>query len=93
MHMGYYAARNAHQRMQELTFGTPPQYQTLREVPPMIAIALGADAVACHSSGGVESGNDVARRFFGDDVGFNSMFPAPFSFLPGQATNIYTSFC
>jgi hypothetical protein len=84
MHMGYFAARNAHQRMQELTFGTPPQYQSLKTVPPMIAIALGPSALAYQAGGELQFGKDVADRFFNDDVGFESEFRLSLCIFPRQ---------
>ncbi|ERT03036.1 apoptosis-inducing factor (AIF)-like mitochondrion-associated inducer of death 1 [Sporothrix schenckii 1099-18] len=70
MHMGYYMARNAHERMRELVFGAPPQYQTLKPVPAMIAIALGHNALAFQTGGELQFGKDVADRYFAEDVGF-----------------------
>ncbi len=72
MHKGGLAAINIHQRMKQLTFGTEPEYKTLEPVPPMIAIALGDDALAYRNGGEIQSGDDVHSRFFEDDVGFNS---------------------
>ncbi|CAK7563792.1 MAG: hypothetical protein SEPTF4163_001669 [Sporothrix epigloea] len=69
MHQGYFAAHNCHQRMQELTFGTPAKYQNLKEVIPMIAIALGPDALAYADGGEVQYGKEIANTFFNDDVG------------------------
>ncbi|CAK7204525.1 hypothetical protein SEUCBS139899_007283 [Sporothrix eucalyptigena] len=71
MHQGYLSAHNCHQRMQELTFGTPAKYQILKEVIPMIAIALGPNALAFATGGELQYGKDIAERFFNDDVGFN----------------------
>lgn len=78
MHQGYFAAHNCHQRMQELTFGTPAKYQNLKEVIPMIAIALGPDALAYADGGEVQYGKEIANTFFNDDVGLKSelTFPA-----------------
>ncbi|KAL1902903.1 hypothetical protein Sste5346_000815 [Sporothrix stenoceras] len=70
MHHGYFSARNAHERMRELTFGATPQYQILQPVVPMIAIALGPSALAYQTGGDLSYGKDVAERFFNDDVGF-----------------------
>ncbi|CAK7208826.1 hypothetical protein SBRCBS47491_000235 [Sporothrix bragantina] len=69
MHQGYFAAHNCHQRMQELTSGAPAQYQALKEVIPMIAIALGPDALAYADGGELQYGKEIAERFFADDVG------------------------
>ncbi|CAK7270681.1 hypothetical protein SEPCBS119000_004211 [Sporothrix epigloea] len=69
MHQGYFAAHNCHQRMQELITGTPAKYQTLKEVIPMIAIALGPDALAYAQGGELQYGKEVANTYFNDDVG------------------------
>ncbi|CAK7235836.1 hypothetical protein SCUCBS95973_009403 [Sporothrix curviconia] len=69
MHQGYFAAHNCHQRMQELAFGTPAKFQLLKEIIPMIAIALGPNAIGYADGGELQHGKDVAKRFFDDDVG------------------------
>lgn len=72
MHMGYYTALNVHQRMQQLVRGTEPKYFTLQKTAPVIALALGDNAVAWGDE--VTYGKDIAERFFSNDVGFMSEF-------------------
>ena len=72
MYHGYFAAHNCHQRMQELISGSPAKYQSLKENIPVIAIALGHNALAYAQGGEVQYGKDIADRFFSDDVGLKS---------------------
>ncbi|EPE08259.1 pyridine nucleotide-disulfide oxidoreductase [Ophiostoma piceae UAMH 11346] len=69
MHMGYYTALNTHQRMQELVNGKTPEYFTLQKTAPVIALALGDNAIAWGDE--VTYGKDIAERFFSNDVGFD----------------------
>ncbi|KAL2258369.1 hypothetical protein VTK26DRAFT_8344 [Humicola hyalothermophila] len=71
MHMGYYAATNIHQRMQEKLAGKEPSFLELDEIPPMIGLAVGKQAVAYWPEGGLTSGEDVLKAFFNDDLGFS----------------------
>jgi hypothetical protein len=85
MHMGYYAANNIHQRMQNKTAdddggSSSSSFLELAEVPPMIGLAVGKKAVSYWPEGGVTAGEEVTKLFFGDDLGFSSKF-APFSYL------------
>ncbi len=72
MHMGYFAASNVHQRMQERLQGTKPKFLNLDEIPPMIGLAVGKKAIAYWPEAGVTHGEDVMKAFFGDDLGFSS---------------------
>lgn len=72
MHMGYLAAHNIHQLMQQRLKNVEPEFVKLDEVPPMIGLAVGKKAVAYWPEGGVTSGEDVLKNFFGDDLGFSS---------------------
>ncbi|KAL2151477.1 hypothetical protein VTH82DRAFT_6575 [Thermothelomyces myriococcoides] len=86
MHMGYYAAYNIHRHMQlqqqlqsqtegrrrtttDKTDGIPKPLE-LDEIPPMIGLAVGRKAVAYWPEGGITSGEEVMKAFFGDDLGF-----------------------
>ncbi|KAK4152208.1 apoptosis-inducing factor 2 [Chaetomidium leptoderma] len=71
MHMGFFAATNVHQQMQRQTAGTEPKLLELDEIPPMIGLAVGKKAVAYWPEGGVTSGEEVMKAFFGDDLGFS----------------------
>ena len=75
MHMGYHAGNNIHQQMQKDLFGTEPKFLELQEIPPMIGLAVGKKAAAYWPEGGVTSGEDVLKAFFGDDLGFSSEYP------------------
>lgn len=72
MHMGYNAAANIHQLMNQKLFGKEPEFQELAEIPPMIGLAVGKNAVAYWPAEGTTSGDDVMQAFFGDDLGFKS---------------------
>lgn len=75
MHMGYLAAHNIHQCMRQRLRGTEPAFLELDEIiPPMIGLAVGKQAVAYWPEGGVTSGEDTLKTFFGDDLGFTSEF-------------------
>ncbi|OAA68086.1 Pyridine nucleotide-disulfide oxidoreductase, NAD-binding domain protein [Niveomyces insectorum RCEF 264] len=75
MHHGALAAWNVHQRMRQLRHGTAPVFQALEKTPPMIALALGKEALAFGGEDGVKTGTDIAEHFFQDDVGLNSEKP------------------
>ncbi|KAK4124324.1 FAD/NAD(P)-binding domain-containing protein [Parathielavia appendiculata] len=71
MHMGYYAATNVHQQMQLATGRiAAPNYLELAEIPPMIGLAVGRQAVSYWPEAGVDSGEEVMKVFFGEDLGF-----------------------
>ncbi|KAL2156897.1 hypothetical protein VTH06DRAFT_2562 [Thermothelomyces fergusii] len=76
MHMGYYAAHNIHRhmRLQMQAAGGDkggiPKPLELGEIPPMIGLAVGRKAVAYWPEGGMTSGEEVMKEFFGDDLGF-----------------------
>jgi hypothetical protein len=82
MHMGYYAATNIHQQMQ-LDTGkvTEPKFLELNEIPPMIGLAVGKQAVSYWPEAGVDSGEGVMKVFFGEDLGFSSEFSSLFFLL------------
>jgi hypothetical protein len=85
MHMGYYAATNIHQQMQLATGKiTEPQFLELNEIPPMIGLAVGKQAVSYWPAAGVDSGEEVMKVFFGEDLGFRSeySFISFFRFYP-----------
>ncbi|KAK4445071.1 apoptosis-inducing factor 2 [Podospora aff. communis PSN243] len=71
MHMGYLAAHNIHQLMRQRLNGSEPVFKKLDEIPPMIGLAVGKSAVAYWPEGGMTSGEDVLKAFFGDDLGFS----------------------
>lgn len=89
MHMGYYTASNIYEYMLQHT-GSKKDIKLLElaEIPPMIGLAVGKQAVAYWPEGGMTSGEDVMKSFFGDDLGFSSeYFPVPDLRFPG-ARNI-----
>jgi NADH dehydrogenase FAD-containing subunit len=71
MHMGYFAAHNIHELILEKLNGTAPKFLELGEVPPMIGLAVGKKAMSYSPSQGVDSGEEVMRAYFGDDLGFD----------------------
>ena len=79
MHMGYLAACNLHQRMLERRFGLNPQFRKLDEIPPMIGLAVGRQAMAYDPDDGLSSGEDVMAAYFSDDLGLMSKSMSLFS--------------
>lgn len=69
MHAGGMAAYNIHEQLLQQRTGKKPQWMEMPPVPPMIALALGKDAVAWAESSGLHSGPEVMERFFQDDLG------------------------
>ncbi|OIW22671.1 pyridine nucleotide-disulfide oxidoreductase-like protein [Coniochaeta ligniaria NRRL 30616] len=69
MHMGYLAAVNIHQLFKQSLSGSVPEFEKLDEIPPMIGLAVGKQAVAYWPEGGTTSGDDVMETFFGKDLG------------------------
>ncbi|KIW64819.1 hypothetical protein PV04_09726 [Phialophora macrospora] len=68
IHMGQYAAHNIHQSMAKQLYGDEPKFMELEEIPPMIAIAIGKQAVAYHPAEGTTCGTELMERMFGDDL-------------------------
>ncbi len=58
----------------EETEGEQPKikFLELSEVPPMIGLAIGKQAVAYWPEGGMVSGEETLATFFGKDLGFSS---------------------
>ncbi|KAK1141907.1 hypothetical protein N8T08_008420 [Aspergillus melleus] len=75
MHQGHYAAFNIHQKMYAQLYGSEIDVLDLAEVPPMMALALGKQAVGYFPTTGLSEGNEVLKTFFGDDLGFMSKTP------------------
>ncbi|KAK6226326.1 hypothetical protein QIS74_02373 [Colletotrichum tabaci] len=74
MHMGHYAAINAHQLMLAKLTGQAhkPTFSELGHVEPMIGLAIGKKAVASGPLVGTRWGEDVMQAYFKDDLGFNN---------------------
>ncbi|KAK4229197.1 apoptosis-inducing factor 2 [Podospora fimiseda] len=70
MHMGYFAANNVYQRIIGSRTGKTPEFLQLDEIPPMIGLAVGKNAVSYWPQSGMSYGEDVMKLFFGDDLGF-----------------------
>ena len=73
MHMGLLAANNIHQEIL-VSKGAKEEaeYLTFPEVPPMIALACGKDAISYSVDDGAKVGEDIMDMFFGNDLGFKS---------------------
>ncbi|KAJ3481808.1 hypothetical protein NLG97_g7727 [Lecanicillium saksenae] len=67
MRAGHFVAMNIHQHALQAGVGHPPTYRTLTEVPPMIVMAVGKQAVASGPQG-TRSGEEVMQKFFSDDL-------------------------
>ncbi|KAK0610569.1 pyridine nucleotide-disulfide oxidoreductase-like protein [Bombardia bombarda] len=71
MHMGYFAANNVYRRMvQRIGRGGEGDVKELKEIPPMIGLAVGKKAMSYWPQTGVAMGEDVMEAFFGNDLGF-----------------------
>jgi NADH dehydrogenase FAD-containing subunit len=74
MAMGHIAAVNIHQQLHKAKFGTEPKFVEFPEVPPMIALAIGKQAVVYGQGVGTTWGEDLMKMFFGEDLGFTSKY-------------------
>ncbi|KAF7549179.1 hypothetical protein G7046_g8432 [Stylonectria norvegica] len=71
MHHGHYVAMNLHQAITSQRTGQAPQFKELNEVPAMIGLAVGKNAVAYSPDSGTVTGKDVADAYFRDDLGWS----------------------
>ncbi|KAI0526214.1 hypothetical protein F5B22DRAFT_147185 [Xylaria bambusicola] len=69
LHGGYMAAVNIHQTMLQQLHGKEPEFLKLSEIPPMIGLAVGENAVS-YGADGMNYGPQVMRLFFEEDLGF-----------------------
>jgi len=75
MAMGNVAAANIHQQLlQQQQLGKTPKFVNFPEVPPMIALAVGKQAVLYGQEDGTTCGEDLMEIMFGVDLGYSSMF-------------------
>ncbi|PTB61787.1 FAD/NAD(P)-binding domain-containing protein [Trichoderma citrinoviride] len=71
MHGGHYIAHNIHQSvLRQQDAQHEPRFQHLQEIPPMIGLAVGKNAVAYSPDGGLISGPEVMQAYFRDDLGW-----------------------
>lgn len=70
MHGGHYIAYNIHQSVLKQVVGHQPKFQELQEIPPMIGLAVGKNAVAYGPDVGVITGPEVMEAYFRDDLGW-----------------------
>lgn len=73
MHAGEGAAHNIHQQLLQAHTGQQPKWSELSEIPPMIVLALGRNAVGWAKHRGVLSGPELMGRFFEDDLGLKKV--------------------
>ncbi|OTA99091.1 hypothetical protein M426DRAFT_16762 [Hypoxylon sp. CI-4A] len=69
MHQGKYAGLNIHQIMLQDIQGKEPVFNELGEVPPMIGLAVGKNALS-YGGDGMKHGKQIMEWFFEDDLGF-----------------------
>ncbi|KAI1364167.1 hypothetical protein F5Y08DRAFT_307639 [Xylaria arbuscula] len=69
LHQGFLAASNIHQTMLQQLHGKEPEFLKLNEIPPMIGLAVGKNAVS-YGSDGMNYGPQVMHLFFEEDLGF-----------------------
>ncbi|KAL7948202.1 hypothetical protein V8C42DRAFT_244780 [Trichoderma barbatum] len=70
MHGGHYVAYNIHQSVLQQIAQHKPKFQELQEIPPMIGLAVGKNAVAYGPDVGVVTGPEVMEAYFRDDLGW-----------------------
>ncbi|KAH7041388.1 uncharacterized protein B0I36DRAFT_371621 [Microdochium trichocladiopsis] len=69
MHTGKFAGLNMYHLMLEDVTGKAPELFELDPIPPMIAIAVGGEAVA-YGPEGMSHGPQIMRSYFEEDLGF-----------------------
>ncbi|KAI1815255.1 FAD/NAD(P)-binding domain-containing protein [Poronia punctata] len=69
MHEGKFAAANVHQIMMQELQGKEPEFSQLGEIPPMIGLAVGKNALS-YGTDGMNYGPQVMKLFFEEDLGF-----------------------
>ncbi|KAI1213189.1 FAD/NAD(P)-binding domain-containing protein [Annulohypoxylon truncatum] len=69
MHQGKYAGWNIHQLMLKDIQGKEPVFNEIAEVPPMIGLAVGKNALS-YGNEGMKHGKQVMEWFFEEDLGF-----------------------
>ncbi|KAH8674207.1 hypothetical protein BX600DRAFT_509393 [Xylariales sp. PMI_506] len=73
MHMGKLAGFNVYQAIRGLGIESEstkkPKFKELRDIPPMITVAVGRTAVSCGPRG-VRAGKRAMKLFFEEDLGF-----------------------
>ncbi|EER37011.1 conserved hypothetical protein [Histoplasma capsulatum H143] len=70
MHHGHYVGMNIYQQLLNERFGTKPKFSEMVHAPPSMAVAVGKNTVAYGAEKGVVSGEEIAKIFFEDDLGF-----------------------
>lgn len=73
MAMGHNAAVNIHQQMLETQLGHTPEFIEFPEVPPMIVLAVGKNAILYSPNEGTQFGPGLMQKFFSDDLALKSM--------------------
>lgn len=74
MAMGHIAAVNIHQQLLQSKFEIEPKFEEFPEVPPMIALAVGKQAITFGGKDGVTWGEDDMEMIFGNDLAYQSEF-------------------
>ncbi|KAI1778011.1 FAD/NAD(P)-binding domain-containing protein [Hypoxylon cercidicola] len=69
MHQGRYAGLNIHQIMLQEMQGKEPTFNELGQIPPMIGLAVGKNALS-YGGEGMQHGKQVMEWFFEEDLGF-----------------------
>ncbi|KAI0816504.1 hypothetical protein GGR55DRAFT_686056 [Xylaria sp. FL0064] len=69
LYQGKIAASNIHQTMLQQLHGKEPDFLRLGEIPPMIGLAVGKNAVS-YGAEGMNYGPQVMHLFFEEDLGF-----------------------
>lgn len=83
MHQGKYAGFNIHQLMLKDIQGKEPVFNEIAEVPPMIGLAVGKNALS-YGTEGMKHGKQVMEWFFEEDLGFKSKL-SRIRFLPSSS--------
>jgi hypothetical protein len=72
MAMGHIAAANIHQQLLHRETGKAPEWIEFPVVSPMIALAVGKQAVMYGEEDGTTWGEENMKMMFGNDLGFTS---------------------
>jgi hypothetical protein len=76
MHMGKLVGGNIHQLIvRDLSRSAEkPRFKEMRQIPPMITVAVGKEAVSYGPPFGTSSGKWLMQVFFGEDLGFRRRY-------------------
>jgi NADH dehydrogenase FAD-containing subunit len=77
MAMGHIAAVNIHQQLLQQSTGKLAKFLEFPHVSPMIALAVGKEAVMYGEESGTTCGKAEMEMMFGQNLGFDSLYSPP----------------